>query len=180
MKKLISAILTVTMLATPLVGSACFADEIIETDYQYIQMATNSIKSALVNITANNTIGANITKSAIANITANNTTGTNTTSCLSDLKNTVVNPAICAIFSALSIKALQRRRPKEMIKAATASAVVAVVAAVALALAGAVAGAGATEEEVLAGATAGAVVGTASAELAEAVAKVLNWLKTAW
>ena len=37
MKKLISAILAVTMLSVPLVTSACFADEVKNTDTQYIQ-----------------------------------------------------------------------------------------------------------------------------------------------
>lgn len=37
MKKLISAILAVTMLSVPLVNSACFADEARNTDAQYIQ-----------------------------------------------------------------------------------------------------------------------------------------------
>ena len=44
MKKLISAALAVTMLVTPLVGSACFADEVNKQNVQYIQNKNRSEK----------------------------------------------------------------------------------------------------------------------------------------
>ena len=153
MKKLIASTLAVTMLATPLVGSTCFADEIRETDNQCI---------------------------AFVNITENNTIGTNTTSWLSDLKNTVVNHAIRATFSAFfSVKVLQRRMPKESIGTTAGAAVVAssaVLAAAEAAGAGAVAGAAA----VAAGAAvAGAAVAGAGAKAVAAGAGVVAGAGTA-
>ena len=155
MKKLIASTLAVTMLATPLVGSTCFADEIRETDNQCI---------------------------AFVNITENNTIGTNTTSWLSDLKNTVVNHAIRATFSAFfSVKVLQRRMPKESIGTTAGAAVVAssaVLAAAEAAGAGAVAVAGAAA--VSAGAAvAGAAVAGAGAKAVAAGAGVVAGAGTA-
>lgn len=86
MKKLISSALAIIVLAISLVGSACFADEIREMDNQYIKMVANSIKSELMNITTNNTVGTNITNSAITNITANNTGSANITGLINNLK----------------------------------------------------------------------------------------------
>ena len=44
MKKLISSVLAATMLVTPLVGSACFADEVNKQNVQYVQNKNRSEK----------------------------------------------------------------------------------------------------------------------------------------
>ena len=50
MKKLISSVLAATMLVTPLVGSACFADEVNEPRISYVQNENRSEKFKLKNI----------------------------------------------------------------------------------------------------------------------------------
>lgn len=50
MKKLISAILAVTMLSVPLFNSACFADEAKNTDAQYTQTEKRSKPFQIQNI----------------------------------------------------------------------------------------------------------------------------------
>ena len=50
MKKLISSVLAATMLVTPLVGSACFADKVNEPRISYVQNENRSEKFKLKNI----------------------------------------------------------------------------------------------------------------------------------
>lgn len=96
MKKLISSALAVTILVTPLVGSACFADEINEPNAYYVQNEKHSEKFKLKNLKlAEGTIALtkNNTKPTIVGNITNNTTDTNNTNRVSDLKNAIANSA---------------------------------------------------------------------------------------
>lgn len=190
MKKLISSALAVTILVTPLVGSACFADEINEPNAYYVQNEKHSEKFKLKNLKlAEGTIALtkNNTKPTIVGNITNNTTDTNNTNRVSDLKNAIANSAkelafytIVTIIDVFMIIKCQILKNNYKIEAGTAvEAVGAAVGAVGTVLglelgtkviAGAAAAAiGATAVTVAAGTAAAigaAAAGTAGAEVA--------------